>query len=204
MKPRPALTGALVVAAVLACLPGAALGWEPGAAPWRLLTSQLAHWDGDHLLWDALTVLILGCWAEGRWPGRTRLGIVIALPLIPLAVVLVHPDMAFRGLSGLACTLATVAAIGTWRDGRRDGDAIASAIALLLICLLLGKTAYETLTGDAVFAAAEGWWPVPLAHAVGALAGWMACAVPFRSRRTGDTETRSFAESRQDPVFTSR
>lgn len=179
MHPRPVLTGALVVAAVLAwLLPGAALGWEPGAAPWRLLTSQLAHWDGNHLLWDALAVLVLGCWAEGRWPGRARLGIAIALPLVPLAVVMVHPDMAFRGLSGIACTLATVAALGTWREGRRDGDPIASTVALLLLALLLGKTAYETLTGDAVFAAAEGWWPVPLAHAVGALAGWLAWTIP--------------------------
>lgn len=175
----PLLTCALVGLAVLACLPGAALGWEPGAAPWRLLTSQLAHWDGNHLLWDALAVLIFGYWAEGRWPGRTRMGIVIALPLIPLAVVLVHPDMAFRGLSGLACTLVTVAAIGTWRDGRQDGDMLAANVALALIVILLGKTAYETLTGDTVFAAAEGWWPVPMAHAVGALAGWMVCAVPF-------------------------
>jgi len=175
---KPVLTCALAAIAVLACLPGAALGWEPGAAPWRLLTSQLAHWDGNHLLWDALAVLIFGCWAEGRWPGRTRLGVAIALPLIPLAVVLIHSDMAFRGLSGLACTLATVAAISTWREGRRDGDAIASTIALLLIAILLGKTAYETLTGDTVFAAADGWWPVPLAHAVGALCGWLACAVP--------------------------
>jgi hypothetical protein len=174
----PLLTCALVGIAVLGCLPGAALGWEPGAAPWRLLTSQLAHWDGDHLLWDALAVLIFGCWAEGRWPGRTRLGIIIALPLIPLAVVLVHPDMAFRGLSGLACTLVTVAAIGTWRDGRRDGDALAAGAAMALIAILLGKTGYETLTGDTVFAAAEGWWPVPLAHAVGTLAGWLACAAP--------------------------
>jgi rhomboid family GlyGly-CTERM serine protease len=178
LQPMPMVVGALVVAAVLAWLmPGAALGWEPGATPWRLLTSQLAHWDGDHLLWDALAVLVLGCWAERRWPGRTRLGLAIALPLIPLAVVLVYPDMAFRGLSGLACTLATVAAIGTWQEGRRDGDTVATLVALGLLALLLGKTAYETLTGDTVFAAAVGWSPVPLAHAVGALAGWLACAV---------------------------
>lgn len=175
-QPMPVAAGALVLAAVLAWLvPGTALGWEPGAAPWRLLSSQLAHWDGDHLLWDGLAMLILGCWAERRWPGRTRMGLAIALPLVPLAVALVYPDMAFRGLSGLACTLATVAAIGTWRESRRDGDAVAMAVALALSVLLLGKTAYEMVTGNAVFAAAKGWSPVPLAHAVGALCGWLAC-----------------------------
>lgn len=169
----PWLSLALVaVAAAAWAMPGhgAWLGWEPGAAPWRLFTSQLAHWDPDHLLWDGLAVLILGAYAESRWSAPTRLALALGLVLVPLTVVAVHPGLAFRGLSGLACTLALVAAIATWREARLQLDLLGMLLGGGLLLGLLAKTAYELLTADAVFASAATWQPVPVAHLAGMVA----------------------------------
>ena len=175
---RPWLTLALVAAALLAWLlpgHGAALGWELGAVPWRLLTSQLSHWDGNHLLWDAAAVLVLGCWAERCWPVTARIAVILAVILIPSLVTLVHPDLAFRGLSGIACALAGVAVISTWRASLRDRDLPAAGVAALMLFGLLAKLTYEAVAGRAVFANAVDWQPLPIAHAIGLLTGWIAC-----------------------------
>ena len=174
---QPWFSAGLAAAAVIAWLlpgQGAALGWEPGATPWRLLTSQLAHWDGNHLGWDALALLILGAWAECGWPASARVAILIALVAVPPIIVLAHPGLAFRGLSGVACALATVAMIRTWRDSLREDDLLAAAIAASLLLGLLAKIAFETLAGRAVFATAALWQPLPLAHALGMGAGLLA------------------------------
>ncbi len=175
---RPWLALGLVGFALLAWLlpaQGSALGWEPGAAPWHLLTSQLSHWDGNHLLWDAAAVLVLGCWTERHWPAAARRAMVLALIAIPPLIMLAHPGLAFRGLSGIACALAGVAMISTWRESLRDHDLPAAAVAALLLLGLLAKLAYEAVAGRAVFATAVDWQPLPIAHAIGLLTGWIAC-----------------------------
>jgi len=165
------------VALVVWLIPGAgyALSWQPDALPWRLCTSQLSHWDGNHLLWDSLAVLLLGMWSECCWPRAARLAIVLSLIAIPPIVVVSHTDLAFRGLSGIAFALAAVAAFQTWRTARTDRDATAAAVSIALLLSLVGKMAYEVCVGQAVFASAESWKPVPIAHAVGLLVGWFAC-----------------------------
>lgn len=175
MKPAlPWLSLALVATAVaIGASPGhgAGLDWQPGAETWRLLTSQLTHWDADHLSWDALAVAILGCWSERSWPGPTRLALLAGLLLIPLVVVAVHPGLAFRGLSGLACVLAVTGGMGAWREARQAGDRLAMGVAGSLLVGLAAKILYELVTHDAVFATATIWQPVPLAHLAGALVG---------------------------------
>lgn len=188
---RPWATLALLAAALAtAAVPGlaATLGYEPGVAAWRLFSSQLAHWDGDHLLWDALAVAILGWWAESRWPGRTRLALGIGLLAVPLAVTAAHPDLAYRGLSGLACSLAAAGAACAWREARRERDAVAAMVSAGLLAGLLLKTAYELATGDAVFAAAQTWIPLPIAHLAGIACGLTAALAPYP--RINPLETR--------------
>lgn len=170
----PWATVGLVVAAVaIAGLPGfgAALAWQPDAGWWRLLTCQLTHWDADHLRWDVLAVAILGCWSETRWPAATRWTLAVGTLAIPLAVILGHPDLAYRGLSGLACALAALGSVQALREARGSGDRAAQAVATGLLAGLLAKTAWEVATGEAVFAAATGWTPLPLAHIAGILVG---------------------------------
>lgn len=168
-----ATVGLVVAAAAIAGLPGfgAALAWQPDAGWWRLLSCQLTHWDADHLHWDVLAVAILGCWSETRWPAATRSTLAIGTLAIPLVVVIAHPGLAYRGLSGLACALAAVGSVRALREARRCGDGPALVVAAGLLAGLLAKTAWELSTGDAVFAAATGWTPLPLAHIAGILVG---------------------------------
>lgn len=177
----PWATLALVAAALAAtALPGfgAPLAWEPGAGLWRLATCQLTHWDPDHLRWNALAVLILGCWSEWRWPAAARWTMAVGLIAIPLVIAFAHPHLAYRGLSGLACALAALGAVSAGRDARRDGDGPARLVAAALLAGLLAKTAWELATGDALFATADGWLPLPAAHiagiAVGGAIAWTA------------------------------
>lgn len=190
-RPLPWLTLALLLAAALAMLVpglGPALGWEPGAGPWRLLTCQLAHWDADQLGWDLLAVAMLGGWAELRWPGPTRLTIVLGLAVAPVAVACAYPALAFRGLSGIACALATVGSLCALAESRRLGDRPGAWVASGLLIGVIAKTAWEATTGTTVFASAAGWVPVPLAHAAGIACGVAAAALEGlmkKARRSG-------------------
>ncbi len=174
----PWLTLAILVAAaagmVLPSL-GNLLGWEPGAADWRLATCQLAHWDANHALWDGLAVAILGWWSETRWPGRIRFTLLAALVLIPLAVHQFHGPIPFRGLSGVACALAAAGAVCTWRSARDGLDRI---IAGGLLAGLGLKILYELSTSEALFATAATWQPVPIAHLAGLGIGILIAACP--------------------------
>lgn len=165
--------GLVVAAAAAASLPGfgAPLAWQPGADLWRLATCQLTHWDPDHLRWDAMAVGILGCWAETRWPAATRWTLAIGLIAIPIVIAIVHHNLAYRGLSGLACALAAMGAVRAARDARHDGDGPAHVVAITLLAGLLAKTAWEVVTGDALFATADTWIPLPAAHIAGIVIG---------------------------------
>ncbi len=154
---------------------GNLLGWEPGAADWRLVTCQLAHWDTNHALWDGLAVAILGWWAETRWPGRIRFAVLAALVLIPLAVHEIHGQIAFRGLSGVACALAAAGAVCTWRSAKDGLDRILAGGLLAGLGL---KILYELSTNQALFATAATWHPVPIAHLAGLGVGILIAALP--------------------------
>lgn len=165
--------GLVVAAAATASLPGfgAPLAWQPGADLWRLASCQLTHWDPDHLRWDGMAVGILGCWAETRWPAATRWTLAIGLLAIPIVIAMLHPYLAYRGLSGLACALAAMGAIRAARDARQAGDGPAHLVAVGLLAGLLAKTAWELVTGNALFAAADSWIPLPAAHVAGIIIG---------------------------------
>lgn len=170
----PWFTLGLVAAALAtAALPGqgAELAWQPGGGRWRLATCQLAHWDADHLRWDALAVAILGCWCEMRWPAAARVAIAIALPAVPLAIAILHPGLAFRGLSGVACAIAACGAILAIAEARRAHDGPALLVGAALLAGLAAKCAWELATGSTLFAAARGWTPLPTAHLAGLAVG---------------------------------
>lgn len=198
---RPWLSLGLVAAALaIGAAPGlgAALDWRPGAAPWRLLTCQLTHWDAGQLGWDAFAMVILGAWAESRWPAQARRGLVAGLLLVPAVVAAVHPWLAFRGLSGLACALAAGGALAAWQEARVGRDLLAEGVAGALLGGLLAKIAYELATGATVFVDAAGWRPLPLAHLAGACAGLLAAAQPpacWRRQAWGDSPVARLSAS---------
>jgi membrane associated rhomboid family serine protease len=165
----PWATLAILAVAAAGMAAPQALGYAPDGPWWSLVTCQLAHWDLDHALWDMAAVALLGAAAEVRHPGPTRLAMVLALLLIPPITIALHPNLAFRGLSGVACALAAVLAVRErlpW-----------------LLALVVAKAIYEWTTGDAVFASAAGWIPLPVAHLAGAACGLLAVLPAYSSSR---------------------
>src|SRR5690606_26707972 len=60
---------------------------------WRLFTGHLTHWNGDHLLWDAVTFLALSVVCARHSSRQTLACLALAAPVISLAVLAVHPDL---------------------------------------------------------------------------------------------------------------
>lgn len=138
---------------------------------WRLLTGQLVHWTARMALADLGVLLGLGAWLETRGEGR-RLVLTLGLGalLTAVAVHLLSPDLlVYRGSSGLASALFVLTALHLARSTDRGPR----ALALLAVALFLAKAAWETVTGEALFAGplAPGVRVVPLVHLLGGLAG---------------------------------
>jgi rhomboid family GlyGly-CTERM serine protease len=149
---------------------------------WRLLTGQLVHWTARMALADLGVLLGLGAWLEAVWiktPGEGRravLTLALGAILTALAVHLLSPDLfVYRGSSGLASTLFVLTAMSV----ARSTDGGSRGLAGLAVALFLAKAAWETVTGDALFAGplAPGVRVVPLVHLLGGLAG---AALPAR------------------------
>lgn len=147
---------------------------------WRLVTGHLVHFGFEHLVWDAAVFALLAvlCWRLGR--GRCLVSLGAATLAIPAVLFVLQPGLpTYRGLSGLDSALYVTAAVTLgqrlWRNGQRTWGAVAFAS----VAALGAKVAYELATGQALFvdAASLGFVPVPLAHAVGGLAG-MLSALP--------------------------
>jgi len=143
---------------------------------WLLLSGQLAHWSA-RMAWMDLGVLLgLGVWLEA---GGKRREMMFALGLgavsTAVAIQVLSPDLlVYRGSSGLASALFVFAAFCTARSSR----GAARVVALLAIGLFLAKAAWESCTGQALFAGplAPGVRVVPLVHLLAGLAGAMAHA----------------------------
>jgi rhomboid family GlyGly-CTERM serine protease len=143
---------------------------------WRLVTCHLVHFGLEHLVWDAAVFALLAvlCWRLGRVRCLVSLG--AATLAIPAVLFVLQPGLpTYRGLSGLDSALFVTAALGLGQKLRADGRSTWGAAAIGSVAVLLGKVGYELATGQALFvdAASLGFVPVPLAHAVGGLAGML-------------------------------
>lgn len=186
--------GLVAAAAALPLLPGIAPWLEldrqafASGQVWRLWTGHLVHYGPGHLAWDAVAVLAFGGLLEtnGRRGLRRR---TIAWTVAAGAgaigagfLLFVDALTTYRGLSGIASLLFVWWAAESLEEARGAGDrvrAIASGLALLAF---VAKSLFEVGSGDAVFvpASTEGFTPVPLAHAIGAIAGLLAVLIPDR------------------------
>ena len=147
---------------------------------WRAVTSHLAHWSGDHLLWDVATFAALGSLAERRDRARFLRCIAAAAVAITAGVWLLRPDVAsYRGLSGIDSALFVMLAADIARDAIVARRWLPAAAACAAGIAFIAKTAWELASGAALFvdAGAAGFEPLALAHALGAAAA-LALSLP--------------------------
>lgn len=167
-------------------LPAPWLDWQPARAfsqPWRWWTAAFVHWSALHLVANlgALAVIAaLGMVA--RLPSRIAWAWLAAWPLTHGALLL-QPTLAhYGGLSGVLHAGVAVAAVGLVLRGQGTARAIGAAIAAGLLAKVLLEAPWA---GPLI--QPHGWdiAVAPLAHATGALAGWVCAwvALQFGGRR---------------------
>jgi rhomboid family GlyGly-CTERM serine protease len=165
---------------------GAALQHARGSAPWTLLTCHFTHWSLDQFLWGLAVFVPLGIACERRSRTRFLLALSGSAVAVPLMVSALAPAIgSYRGLSGLDSALFALLACMVARE-RPSGDRATLVLILAAALGFGGKIAYELFTGSPMFASqlGAGIVPVPLAHAVGAMAG-IAAAYGNTKRRAG-------------------
>ena len=146
---------------------------------WRWITCHLTHWSADHLFWDLLVFAAIGAVCERLDRRRFVWTLALSAPSISLAVALCQPQLqSYRGLSGIDSTLFGLLGGQLLRSRQQTQRTIIAATVLLFTI----KLAIEMLTGGAVFVDSHraGFAPVPLAHAVGAVVGFMCATASTR------------------------
>jgi len=143
---------------------------------WRFVTGHLTHWNADHLFWDLAVFAVLGFNCERR-DCRAFVGCVGgSIVLISMYQLFLQADLqTYRGLSGIDSGLFALLAVFLIRDSIQTGDK--TMITLILTALLAfgAKNGWEFTTGATVFVKSAGAFiPVPMAHFLGAVAGFAA------------------------------
>jgi rhomboid family GlyGly-CTERM serine protease len=178
MRARTSLL--LFFPALLAQAPGVASRLELDRAAvargevWRLLTGHWTHWTLDHFLWDSLAFLALAVLCETLVPRRLLLATVMGSALaVSAGVWLALPDIgAYRGLSGIDSALFVLLAL-----------TLPGKLARVALAAFLAKILWEVSTGSILFAEADSFVPVPLAHLIGG--AWGLAMSLIRLGRTG-------------------
>jgi rhomboid family GlyGly-CTERM serine protease len=183
---RPRLAAGFALACLLlACLPepaAAALDWEReailGGEWWRLWTGHLVHFGLQHALFDAV-VVYAGASLLEREIGRPRLlrQLLLAAPLVSLALLAVPDLIAYRGASALAATVALAAGIALWPTAGRWrlallAGGLACAASTSMQALGAGWSAAGLPSGVVV-----AWQAHLFGAACALLPGWRAAAI---------------------------
>lgn len=145
---------------------------------WRIVTCHFTHWSASHLLWDWIAFVLLGRLCDRRSPNRLLACLAGAAVAVPLAVGLCRPEMVYRGLSGLDSALFTLLTILLLRERAGRGHPSGMVAPLCMLLAFTAKVAYEYMSGGAIFVTDADMVPVPLAHVVGGLIGFIAGAIP--------------------------
>lgn len=193
----------LAVCAVLALgsglawgLPAAWLDWQPqlaAAQPWRLVTAAWVHWSPLHLAANLAAVAVVAALGQvGRLPAAAAAAWLLAWPLAH-AGLWAQPGLAhYGGASGVLHAAVAVAACGLVARGAANGGGdrgdsslsadpgarrvrwVGAAIAAGLVTKVLLEQPWR-----GALAHGAGWdiAIAPLAHASGALAGFVTGAL---------------------------
>ncbi|MHC4768326.1 MAG: rhombosortase [Planctomycetota bacterium] len=168
---------------------------------WRLVTSNLTHWNVENLFWNVVVFAVLGCLCEGR--GRARYAVCISASAlaIGISVFFFEPHLSTcRGISGVDSALFALLAVTLLREHWSDGNwRWVAAVGVLVVGFAI-KTIVELMTGRAVFvdSAAAGFTPMPLAHALGAAVGGLAAIIGPRAPAPGPA-ARAAGQSEPPP-----
>lgn len=83
-----------------------------GGEIWRLWTGHWVHFSLSHLGWNLAVLLAAGIWLEQVRPGLLLRHVLLAGPLIGVAVLALEPGLqAYGGLSGLATGVVVLLAL---------------------------------------------------------------------------------------------
>jgi len=193
LKRFPFVTLTLVALCAAAALaPGTALEYDRASVAagegWRLLTGQMVHWTARMAAFDLGMLLGLGIWLEVRGDRRlAAAALALGGGLTALAVHALSPGiLVYRGSSGVASALFVLAAVRASARAVDSPDSWTRTLALTAVALFLGKAAFESLAGQALFA---GPWPrgvrvLPLVHLLGGLGGLAAHSMATACRPT--------------------
>ena len=139
---------------------------------YRLFTGHFVHYSESHLYWDVITFVVLGvlCCRQSL---KSFFIIIITTPLIiSLSLLYFMPQLMFyRGLSGIDTALYSFV-IGKMIYEKFNAKKFIHGYSLLMLALLLmGKTVYEFATQSILFANADNFMPLPIAHLIGIFCG---------------------------------
>jgi rhomboid family GlyGly-CTERM serine protease len=143
---------------------------------WRLLACHWVHLNTDHLLWSALTFLLLGSICEIMDRKRYAVTIGTAAMLIPAAIWVGMPHLqVYGGLSGLDCALYSLLIVMFIKREKPPSHRIWIAFYILMLILLPAKVIYEMASGLTIFVNNfhTDMAPVPLSHLIGGVVGFM-------------------------------
>jgi len=155
---------------------------------WRLLTCHLVHGTFNHLLWDVLPLLGVGVLFERSLKDRFWSVLAVSSVVVCSGLLVLQPDLpTYCGLSGVLNGLWVAGCLSAARDERSAGSPAVAALYQACVLALMGKIAFEAVTGAPLFTDPSrlGGVAVPMAHALGALGGVLAlpprAASVFRS-----------------------
>jgi len=140
---------------------------------WRLIGCHLGHWSADHLVWCLAVLVPAGVLAETSDRPGYLATLAASAVMIPLSTWFLLPVMHFyRGLSGICAAVFVHAAVRSARARYAAGERGKGHFFVCLCLFFLGKLAFESLTGRALFVETAGLFtPVPLVHLVGGTIG---------------------------------
>lgn len=149
----------------------------------QLLGCHLLHWSAEHLFWDLAMFCILGGLCELWWPKQYYITVAISAVMIPMLIMVFQPDISsYRGLSGIDTAIFSLMATNICFASLRRSDWSQSLLFGTLLLSLVGKVAFEFVTGELLFVSELNFIPLPLAHLIGGLIGAFAPLVCLRLR----------------------
>ena len=167
-----------LIAIMVQVVPGAAelLQFDRSAITvgqwWRLLTGHLTHWGPDHLFWDVLMFVALGCLVEIQ-SRRRLIGLCLGSAIVISSFIWFgSPDLEiYRGLSGIDTALFVSVAISVAATAVAQRQWARALISGLLFVGFTGKLLFEAITGSALFvdSDASGFVVLVEAHLLGAV-----------------------------------
>ncbi len=166
---------------------------------WRVLSGHLTHYNGQHLFWDLLMFVVLGAVCERQNRKLFGVFLVSMATVVSLTVMFACSDISeYRGLSGIDTGLFAWLTLTQLRASFSGREKYLAAFWATSGILLIGKLAFEMITGDLLFVHTDGFKPILESHLAGAVAGALAAvAAPTRENGQKVVAKRKLTQHRQ-------